>query len=46
MKNGRIGWVAIAAFLSGSVLLAQGLPTASLTEKSRRKAASLCPEPP
>ena len=33
MKTGRIGWVAIAAFLSGAVLLAQGLPTASLTGK-------------
>ena len=33
MKTGRIGWVAIAAFLWGAVLLAQGLPTASLTGK-------------
>lgn len=33
MNTGRIGWVAIAAFLSGAVLLAQGLPTASLTGK-------------
>ncbi len=33
MKTRRVGWIAAAAFLSGALLLAQGLPTASLTGK-------------